>query len=245
MSLKHSYSLGSVGVALLALTGASTAHADIITGVTAINSSNLANRGAINTVNGSGLSVGGDADLATPDQTHGNVAVSGGVGSMWLTTLNDADPFITFDLGTEYVVDSFRVWNYNDVQGTNNFTNRGVQNLNILTSTTGNPTPTDSLGAFTFNKANGTTTESGQFIQFAPVTARYIKFDVNSNFGVDAGTTANNYFGISEVRFNGTVAPVPEPSTYAMMFLGVGALGLMTWKRKRSTDSVADFTAAI
>jgi len=28
--------------------------------------------------------------------------------------------------------------------------------------------------------------------------------------------------------------PVPEPSTYAMMALGIGVIGFMAWRRRRS-----------
>ena len=82
----------------------------------------------------------------------------------------------------------------------------------------------------TFDAANYTTV--GTFKDYT------FSFDA---VAADAGKTlkiylghsgGSDYYGFDNVRLNSTVAAVPEPSTWAMMALGVGALGL-TLRRKR------------
>ncbi len=51
---------------------------------------------------------------------------------------------------------------------------------------------------------------------------------------VTAGTTGREVIGYDNVRLN--IAAVPEPSTWAMMFLGVGAMGLVM-RRKRDVEA--------
>ncbi|RZS52095.1 PEP-CTERM sorting domain-containing protein [Sphaerotilus mobilis] len=41
---------------------------------------------------------------------------------------------------------------------------------------------------------------------------------------------------VSTLQVQGQTAPVPEPSTYAMMLAGIGAIGFMTRRRKQSHD---------
>lgn len=205
-----------------------------LTGVTATASSQLAppdnyvfNRPAANTVDGLGKTT------TTPDGSPGS-----GVG-MWLNAgnrfgsslVNDTDPWIAFDLGREYALDGMVLYNYNEP---GSFTNRGVQQAEVLVSLDNFVNDVHSLGVYTFAKAPGNATNPGQIVGMTGVIARYVKLDILSNHygtqyhGVLNGLD-NDFVGLNEVQFIGT--PTPEPATLALAVLGlIGLLGV--WKRK-------------
>ena len=121
--------------------------------------------------------------------------------NMWLSTGtafggDDPDPFVIFDLGAVYTINSFHVWNYNEAPP--NLTARGVNSVTVEYGTTaglGSTVP----GITNFTQADGLNTYGGEsFSGFPPFSARYIKFDINSNHGGD-----NNFYGLSEVQFDG------------------------------------------
>jgi hypothetical protein len=165
----------------------------LIANVTATATSQLTSdgfgRGAVNAVNGSGLT--GGAHSIAPD------------GSMWLnngvfTTPNDLAPEITFDLGSAQTIDHMKVWNYNEfVNNRPELLSRGVSSASILVAGEDQVFSVH-IANQAFNKAPGNaTTDFGQTINLGGVQARYVKFDINGNFpGGD-----NNFVGLSEVQF--------------------------------------------
>ena len=164
-------------------------------------------------VDGSGLTGGQHSNV--PDAT------------MWLSTGSgfggiDPDPSVTFDLGAVYTINSFHVWNYNEV----NLPNRGVNSVSVEYGITAGLGSTVA-GISSFAQATGLSTYAGEaFNAFTPFNAQFIKFDINTNHG-DAST----FYGLSEVQFDGVV---PEPAT-ATMLATFGLLGLVgfgrRWKR--------------
>jgi hypothetical protein len=195
-------------------------------------------RGAIHCVDGSGL----DANNPPNHTTNPN-------GFMWLNTGDGffgggADPHpggdlaqITFDLGGLSTVDSFRVWNYNEVNANSaqSFTDRGVQTLtiSIATSASGpyvpllNPAGTSTT--WTFNIAPGSNIYTGQlFTLTTPIQAAFIRFDILTNY--DTAGTDHGLVGLSEVQFYGST--VPEPGTLSLIAVGVS--GLVTLRRRIS-----------
>ena len=190
-------------------------------------------RGAVHCVDGSGL----DANNPPGHTNQPN-------GFMWLNTGDGsfgggADPHpngdlaqITFNLGGLSSVDSFRVWNYNELNG---FIDRSVQTLTISIATTaGGPftlltDPLNNSTTWVFDQAPGTTGYTGElFTLSSSVQAAYVRFDILTNY--DAGGTDHGFVGLSEVQFYG--AAVPEPSTWIL--LGVGAIGLIGLRRRIS-----------
>ena len=168
-------------------------------------------------VNGNGLT----------GTTHTNYPAN---GNMWLSTGDgrfggtDTDPFVLFDLGAFYEIESFQVWNYNELDvGGFNGTARGV---NAVTVEYGDTAALGSTvaGITNFAKADATATYAGEiFNTFTPFTARYIKFDIDSNHGGD-----NNFYGLSEVRFTGTLVPSPTAALAGL----VGLSGLLCRRRR-------------
>lgn len=154
------------------------------------------------------------------DGKHGNAPD----GSMWLSTGtafggDDPDPSVTFILGDVHTITSIQVWNYNEV----NLPLRGVNEVTIEYGTTaalGSSVP----GITNFAVAAGAEGYEGEvFDGFAAFDAKYIKFNIDSHHGGD-----NNFYGLSEVQFSGTV--VPEPSTAVLM--AVAGLGVMLRRRR-------------
>lgn len=108
--------------------------------------------------------------------------------NMWLNDAEGAAGTLTFDLGDTYNLASTDIWQYNAVCC--GF-ERGVQNFRILTSTNGVD--------FTYLKDGMLAMSQGgqiaaQNIEMS-VTARYVRFEVISNYG------DSTYTGLSEVKF--------------------------------------------
>ncbi|MDG2124410.1 MAG: hypothetical protein P8J87_11965, partial [Verrucomicrobiales bacterium] len=71
-------------------------------------------------VNGSGLSGGQHITAVQPNMWLSRGTAFGG---------DDLDPSVIFNLGAEYVIDSFHVWNYNEAPP--NLTARGVNGVTV------------------------------------------------------------------------------------------------------------------
>lgn len=135
--------------------------------------------------------------------------------SFWLTPQGQNTGYATIDLGGSYSLSSF------ELQDTHNrgYYDRGTQGYHIDLST-------DNVTYTTFVTDTFTSTEWRDLLWktntlATPVTARYIKFVIDSGYG---GSSA----GINEIRAMGQ--PVPEPTS--LTALGLGALGLLKRRRK-------------
>ncbi len=116
-------------------------------------------------------------------------------GSMWLTTNSPSTTAatMTFDMGGSFRINGFHLWNYNEVGP--NFPNRGAKDVLVSTSLDGAtysaPVP------MVFRRATGAATYAGADYAMPAVDARYVKFDIQNNFG---GANADTV-GLSEIRF--------------------------------------------
>lgn len=182
---------------------------------------------ATDTRNGSGLSsttiVETGDPVPTTWPTHDTDQLSG--HTQWLSnTGTPSTQWIMFDLGQSYQLGSMHIWNWND----NRSITRGINSVDVrfatsLTVAFGSATNTNpgwgAATTTTFAQATGLTSYTGEDKSFTAVTARYVLFDVNSNYG-DA-----QYVGLAETRF----ILVPEPS--AALLSGLGALLLLRRRR--------------
>lgn len=166
---------------------------------------------AIEAADGTGL---GDPDF------DGRLEHNTADGDGWLTTANDPNPWIQFDLGFVRGLGAMKVWNYNEL-GANDYLQRGVRTLDVLISTDGSifnlllddiellPAPSD--GDYDFP----------QIVDLMGALARYVRLDISQNWG-DA-----NHTGLAEVQF----FDAPEPTTMAL--LGLGGLGMLARRRRK------------
>ena len=152
-------------------------------------------RGAVNTINGSGLTSATGIHGTSPE------------GTMWLSTgtfSGGTDPlpaFITFDLGAPTDLTSFRVWNYNEL----NLTSRGANQVEIQTATQpGGPFTT--AATVNFSRAFGITSEIGQRIPLIASGIRQVRLNILSSHGGD-----NQFAGLSEIRFFSPGRPEDQP----------------------------------
>lgn len=173
-------------------------------------------RGANNLVNGSGKNVNGPGTHrnGNPEAFSGTMWLSDGVGCGCSPGSDDPDPYVTFDLGDRYNLNSVTVWNYNEGQP---WTPRGAQDMEVHISIDGGNT--FSLFATISSMQQGPANETTPFLQTFDLTGAngvtHVMFDFLSNhrgtmFPVAGACGEAGDFchvGLSEVEFDGD--PVP------------------------------------
>jgi hypothetical protein len=160
-------------------------------------SSEFALRGALNTINGAGLS---------PELNHSVAADN----ATWLTAGVGTDPSpwqVTYDLGAAQNLTSLRIWNYNELAGAVDNTTRGLKDVVISVSPDAVGETFTSAGSFVLDRASADTTEIGQRVPFATTQTgiRRVRIVATTNHG-DA-----SYAGLSEVKFFKVYVPDPTP----------------------------------
>jgi len=176
-------------VVLLVLAGAALCGEEILTVDIVDVSSEVAGRCASDLINGSGLDINGPGTHST------NYA-----DMWWATTGPPEDQYVIFDLGSLYLLDNIRIWNYNEAyQGSNG--QRGVKEMEVLVSDDGEAYT--SLGIFTLGR--GPDSDAYDFSEYLEVDAeaRYVQFNIISNY-----SETDQSVGLSEVRFFGTALSI-------------------------------------
>ena len=166
---------------------------------------------AVNLINGSGL--------------NGNLH-DGNFMNMWQSTWDDVPHWLVFDLGQVVGLKNTQIWNYNQDFGWGTSLGRGVKDLTISISLNG----VDFTEVLTTELQRGTGLPIPAEVVALTGSARYVKFDILSN--QDANLPSNEaqpWYGLSEVRFTGSV---PEAATWAMMIMGFGLVGAAARRRR-------------
>ncbi len=131
------------------------------------------------TIDGSGLGIDGSHGI-TPE-------------TMWFTASVDLDPWIQYEFDDVKKLDMMTVWNSNG--SAESAIGWGVKDAVIETSVDG--VQWESLGATQFSRASGLPTYTTyDEIALGGVTARYVRLDIQSNWG---GILMS--YGLSEVQF--------------------------------------------
>jgi hypothetical protein len=236
-------SLGVVMSLVLTSAGAASAQTLIDPSVAAYSSQmteyqNVVNlhREANNVVNGSGMSNGGAANSTAGTVSDTNEWWTVGNTSGATPGSPDYAPSITFNLGAAYNVTTLRIWNenQNDAEtGNNPAPQLGAKLVQVYAGLTLNSLAL--VGTETFNEGTGSPLLP-QNISLSIPDVQFIEYKILTNwdgasFTGSAGTSTGGLdgrglVGLSEVRFLGNIAEVPEPSTYAMMLAGLAFLGV-------------------
>jgi hypothetical protein len=164
----------------------------------------------LNLINGSGLS--GAGEVLT--RTHDN---QGSAQTMWHSAGGPvASTWLEFDLGISYTLTGLHVWNMNQA----NLTGRGIRSARVLSSPDATGAISDLVGTYEFSQGSGSAGLAAQLIPFDPPLAgvRRVRFEVLS---VWSGA-ANEYTGLSEVRFEGSApaAVIVSPKSATNYVLG-------------------------
>ena len=159
-----------------------------------------------NTINNVGLT------LPTLTATHASTLPA----NSWVSSTGILAGDITFALGAPVSLDGFSFWNQNN-GGPGLLGVTGIRGLAIsysLDNVSFLPIP----GAPTsFAQETGNISSAQQF-SFAPVTARFVRFGVQSNYGDTAQT------GFAEVKFSGSSVPEPTSALFGLALCGVAAV---------------------
>lgn len=143
------------------------------------------NMGPENTINRSGLNA--------MDQ-HSNIATD-----MWLSAVEDTDPWIQFEFDQPYDLHEMLVWNSNQV--IEPFVGFGLKEVTIETSSDGSTwTGLDNVPEFA--RASGKPDYTyNTVVAFNGVSAQYVRLTIQRGWG------AMPQFGLSEVRFHTLTKP--------------------------------------
>lgn len=197
MNLRKQFALFVAGVAFAFATSLSAAPISV-SSVTA--SSTFFTYNSINLINGNGLS--------------GNLH-SGDYTTKWMTN-NTSTGWLVFDLGGVYNVASSSVWNYgNGCCGAD----RSTRDLGVQGSFDG--ISYFDIASFVLSQPIGDPF-LGEVLSLNS-TARYFRFNLNSNYG-------SSYVGLSEVQFEGGV--VPEPAELALFAIALAGLAAVRARKQ-------------
>jgi hypothetical protein len=139
----------------------------------------------------------------------------GDFNNHWMSDTTGEPAFLIFDLGTSVALTDARLWQYNVDFGLD----RGARDIAFSTSLDG-VTFADA-GTGTMARATGAPAAAQVFALDG--TARYVRVDLLNNHG-DRFT----WTGLAEARFAGAV---PEPTTWAMLIIGFGFVGMAARRR--------------
>ncbi|WP_375289802.1 PEPxxWA-CTERM sorting domain-containing protein [Qipengyuania sp.] len=211
----------SIAVAMSVAALPQPGSAEVITPVSVEASSTFRTYDKNNLIDGSGLDTSGLHDSS--------------FGNMWMTDLGEPTGVLTFDLGGLYSLDSASLWQYNF--GTNtpviSTLDRGVDRFRILTSVDG--VTYDEVFSGNMTRSPDGSPVGAQVFSLAPVDARFVQLDLLSNFSIGTIYEDSYPIGLSEVRFGGSVAgAVPEPTTWLLLVMGIGAVGAAMRRKKVS-----------
>jgi hypothetical protein len=176
-------------------------------------------------VNQVGLSAGyvslvDDFDSIAASLTHNGSLTGAG----WLSFANLDDPTnsLDFDLGGSFAVEQMALWNYGESNSIG--IQRNIIQFRLLADDNAAFSSPDDLGTFIANpEGRPTSAVTAEVFSFTQIMASHIRMDQ-----ILAGPGAKFYVGAGEVAFD--VATVPEPSTLAILVLGLIGLASRRFK---------------
>lgn len=229
----NKFLLGSVS-ALLLMTSASASAATIISAQSAVIDSGGPGFGSIaNTHNQNGLLSGYTSGVTNfntyiaSNPMHGTTFSTG----EWFSNSGSTAAQVTYDLGSILGIDRLALWNEES---------SGIGILNLFGSTDGitfaslgtyNPVPSTSIANY-----------GAQVFSFGATNARFVRFGM-SRCPAQGGVQGFPGCAIGEVAFRSADVggAVPEPSVWAFMLVGFGAIGGALRSKRRKPNPTAAY----
>ena len=147
--------------------------------------------------------IAGDSEPVHTVNPDGTMWLSAGVG--YRGGIQDRAPSVEFDLGSPVDLAAIEIWNYNEGH-IRDLTARGVKDLRILTSVTGEPDSFKTrLGDFQL--ARGATDAPAQKLAVRAPQVRFIRLEILSNYHdvtypAQGDPVDDGFVGLAEVRFH-------------------------------------------
>ncbi|MEW6995267.1 PEP-CTERM sorting domain-containing protein [Colwelliaceae bacterium MEBiC 14330] len=134
----------------------------------------------------------------------------------WFSSVGVSSGYFDLSLGGMFNISSLALWNESQTsgQGVNTFNLYAANNIDFNASTL--------LGSFAAIEG----TQTAQVFNFSNTLASHFRIEVLSNHGSSCCT------GIMEIAFEKSVTDVPEPSTLAILALGVMGLTSRRFKKQ-------------
>ena len=171
--------------------------------------------------NGAGLNTGDQVGLVGDLPTYSSIVDVGGSAQYRPDSVTAT---LIFNLGDTYSLNGLRLWNYAETYQGVTYNDRGVKDFTLSFSTNGGTTFSNAQN-FTAAIGGGVGGSplpnriAGQAFSFGDVSANYVKLDITPSQGSEFSS------GIAALRF--TAVPVPEPSTCALVLVGIATLPLI------------------
>ncbi len=124
--------------------------------------------------------------------------------------------FLDFDLGGEFFIDAMAFWGVDGVAA--------IRDFSLLASLQDDFSDATVLG--NYSAETQFALNPAQVFTFAPTNARFVRLSYTSNFGSTSRAGA-----ASEVAFRSFI--IPEPSSLALMVVGVAGLIALRWRQSR------------
>ena len=155
-------------------------------------------------------------------------------GSYWINSDNGpANAYIVIDLGADYHITSFDLFNTHNAQyfdrGTGGFS---IEAAHAIAAGVGGSVGSDLAGPITTLVSGTLASESGDplsaqtYSSVAPGTFRYIRLSPNSAASSSASCCGSNVYGLNELRVFETPDGVPEPPPISLLCGGVAMIAL-------------------
>jgi hypothetical protein len=171
-----------------------------------------------NAINQSGLSAGYTSGVTDFDTYIAANPTNDGLNTnRWISNSIAIGNF-DFTLSGPVTIESFALWN-------NGAATSSVRDFTLLAADNALFTNASTLGSFTAAQ-----TSTPQVFTFAATSATYVRMQITSNYG----------FGLTifrEAAFEQQSVAVPEPSSFALMGLGVAGLGFAAHRRRKASPA--------
>ncbi|MEF7617131.1 discoidin domain-containing protein [Aquincola sp. MAHUQ-54] len=160
-----------------------------------------------------------DDRFVSGNVVDGNIIDSDSPFGYWLSGEGGvAGEWVQVDLGGQFSIDSFSLFNTHN----RDWQDRGIQGFTLSVSADG--TAFTDVASTSFTNAQWLDQTALSIDPASTVLGRYVRVTANSCFGCSG-------VGLAELQVYG-VSAVPEPGTYALMALGLAALGMVARRRQ-------------